>query len=92
MPRFHFHLTDGQSHRDDEGADLPDPEAARAYALRYLCDVLEGSQTSVWESGGVRLDVADESGLTLFELYVVAVDAPAAGLRADLISSEPKQP
>jgi hypothetical protein len=93
MPRYHFHVEDGQSYRDDKGAELADSEAARAYALRYFGHMLESSRCSVWDGNDVRMEVADESGLVLFALYLVGIDSPAAmGRDPDLISAEPMNP
>ena len=40
MPRYFFDTDDGdQSHRDDEGHDLPDVQAARVAALDVLPDM-----------------------------------------------------
>lgn len=39
MPRFYFHLHDDLDAPDDCGADLPDLEAARAYAIANARDV-----------------------------------------------------
>jgi hypothetical protein len=91
MPRFHFHLEDGATHSDEQGVELADVEAARAYAQHYLADALNGSECSVWRSDGVRMEVADEAGLTLFGLYLVAVESPAALGRRDpgLIAAVP---
>jgi hypothetical protein len=94
MPRYHFHVEDGLHHWDDEGAELPDTEAARAYALRYFGNMLECSLCSVWDGNDVRMEVADESGLVLFALYLVGIDSPAAmnPCDPDMISAEPINP
>ncbi|HEX8225015.1 MAG TPA: hypothetical protein VF605_14445 [Allosphingosinicella sp.] len=94
MPRFHFHVEDGRSYSDDEGAELADAAAARAYALRYFGHMLESSQVSVWNGNDLRMEVADESGLVLFSLYLVGIDSPAAtgGLDPAMISAEPMNP
>ena len=40
MPRYFFDTDDGdRSHRDDDGLDLPHPEAARRAALDALPDM-----------------------------------------------------
>jgi hypothetical protein len=93
MPLFHFHVEDGQSFKDDHGAELADTAAARAYALRYFGQMLEGAHCSVWEGNEVRMEVADEAGLILFSLYLVGVDAPAMrGRDPDMISARPINP
>jgi hypothetical protein len=41
MPRYYFSLTSGG--RDDEGADLPDDDAARHEAILVACDFARNS-------------------------------------------------
>jgi hypothetical protein len=94
MPLFRFHVEDGQSYQDDQGAELPDTQAARAYALRYFGNMLESAHCSVWDGNEVRMEVADESGLILFALYLIGIDSPAAmaGRDPDMISAQPINP
>ena len=40
MPRFYFHLHGGMDIVDSEGAELPDPDAARRYAHEAACDLM----------------------------------------------------
>jgi len=62
MPRYFFHLYDTMAVVDEEGTELPDPEAARAKALRdartmACAEVLEGRLTL-----SHRIEVADCRG------------------------------
>jgi hypothetical protein len=79
MPRFHFHLEDGSSHEDDEGIELPDVEVAKAHAVRYFADVIKTPPSTFWSGDGWKLQVADESGLTLFSLHFMGFESPALG-------------
>lgn len=43
MPRYYFHLWDGQDLRDEEGVFLLDAETAKARAFVYARDMAVGS-------------------------------------------------
>lgn len=77
MPRFYFHLDDGNLTPDVEGIELPDLASARAYATRFLGELLQGEADRFWVGGQWTLTVSDASGLSLFSLYCGAIDAPA---------------
>lgn len=63
MPKFFFHVRDDMDVPDDEGAELPDVDAARDYAARsarvLMCETLR-------QDGRITLhhqiDVEDEAG------------------------------
>lgn len=76
MPRYHFHLDDGRSFRDEEGADFDRPEAARAEALRYLAHALLDQAAGDWPEAGWRLTVTDETGREWLELQVWSDEQP----------------
>ena len=78
MPRYYFHLRDGSEHLDREGAFLPNTEAARTQAAVYLGEILRNGCDSIWNGEDWRLNVVDESGLVLFVIHIVAVEAAAA--------------
>jgi hypothetical protein len=79
MPKFHFHL-DGE--RDEQGLNLPDLAAAKCEALefasRHICD----AANAFWDREEWLLSVADESGLTLFQLHIIGTEAAATSRRA----------
>ena len=79
MPRYYFHLRDDLSADDEEGLDLPSPDAARARAEAFARALIAAS---VLERGLInlahRIDVANEEGrdvLTVTFGDVVAVDS-----------------
>jgi hypothetical protein len=78
MPRFFFTLDDGGAMRGAEGADLPTIEAVRAEAIRFLGHALADQPDAFWSRGEWKLTVADDGGLTLFMVEVIASEAPAA--------------
>ena len=63
MPRFYFNLRNDLSVDDEEGMELPDVEAARALAAKYVLDM---AAASVLEQGKInlshRIEVTDERG------------------------------
>ncbi len=63
MPRFFFHIADGDRFPDEEGAILPDVTAARKLALvgaREIVadDLKQGKNLSLND----RIEIQDESG------------------------------
>jgi hypothetical protein len=69
VPRYYFHVRNDIDADDDEGVELADDAAARAYArnaARHL--ICHG----IHEHGGVNLDhhidVAGEEGIPLFQV------------------------
>lgn len=66
MSRYYFHLRNDLSVGDEEGAELPNLEAARARAEEYAIDM---SAASVLEHHKInlhhRIEVADEAGQTV---------------------------
>ena len=68
MPRYFFHLPDEDLVCDEDGIELPDPEAARRAAIAGLrsivCDEVKKGRLRL----SARLDVDDEAGARLFSL------------------------
>lgn len=69
MSIYHFNLFNSVTVPDDQGTDLPDLDAARAYALSNIrhiaaADVLEGQLDL-----GHRIEIADDAGTILLTLY-----------------------
>lgn len=74
MPRFYFHIRNGDAFedRDPDGEDLFDLEDARAEALQVARDFLED-----WPHAdlGMAIEVVDETGRTVLTVpLAVAVD------------------
>lgn len=69
MPRYYFHLRNGAGFvEDEEGRDLPDPEAARSEALKgvrsILCEDVLGGVVDLRGS----LEVVDQDGVRILLL------------------------
>ena len=89
MPRYFFHLIEGD-HRvpDEEGATLDGPEAARRFALTGAQSIIsEGAKQGLIDLDG-RMEVTDGTGEPVLEVrFDEAVrfkPAPARGGRLQL--------
>jgi hypothetical protein len=76
--RFFFHAEDGQVIPDKTGTDLPGTEAARVEAVKIAAQLLERSPEEFWKDRTLRVICADDGGLTLFSIEVLAVVAAAS--------------
>ena len=78
MPRFYFHVHDGQSVRDAEGTELNDCKHARREAIKLAGQILDNEAAKVELAESWRMDVADETGVTVFRLaFSLRATAPA---------------
>jgi hypothetical protein len=71
MPRYFFHIHDGEDLPDTDGTELPDLETARNEAVRVAGHVLTHIGAKFWdqEHGSEwTLDIADEQGTILAKL------------------------
>lgn len=68
MPRYYFHVEDGQSYTDLQGTELDDLQAARREAVRFAGSLLADQPEQFWGAGEWTMNVADEEGRTLFTL------------------------
>ena len=73
MPTFHFH-TDDQ--RDHDGTELPSLQAAKCEAVKVAGRVICDEADEFWDKAVWTLTVADDRGLTLFQLQIVGIEAP----------------
>lgn len=71
MPRFYFHVRAGRERLDEEGTELPDLQAARREALRFVGDMLTSEPDDFTLSGMWSLDVADFTGATLYRIRLL---------------------
>jgi hypothetical protein len=76
MPRYFFHLADGERQHDLEGTDLKDLAAARQAAVEHAGEFLRDNPDAVWKHGQWRVEVTDEAQKHLFTVITLAVDAP----------------
>jgi hypothetical protein len=91
MPQYFFHIEDGLTGRDDEGTELEDLAVAKCEAVKLAGQMICDSAGEFWGKEEWRMTVSDASGLTLFSLHFVGIEAPAAGARRNpnLISAHP---
>jgi len=62
MPRFFFHLRDGESVEDPDGMFLPDAEMARLEAIRSARDIMAEDVRRGRLSLASLIEVTDEQG------------------------------
>ena len=73
MPRYYFHIRDGKDLiRDEEGTELPDPEAAHAEALASARDLAMDEIRAQHRVDGRRIEIASEFGDVIETLPVRA--------------------
>ena len=72
MPRYYFHLEDGQRLLDDTGLDLADIAAVQNEAVRTSAELLRGGHSgTLWNGTPWRMWVTDKpkgEGKTFFTL------------------------
>jgi hypothetical protein len=68
MPRFFFHVADGQDFPDHEGTELADVAAARDQAIMTAGAMLKDRGAAFWGEGEWRMVVVDENGATVCAL------------------------
>jgi hypothetical protein len=73
MPRYFFHVRDGDDLiRDEEGTELPDPQAAKAEAMASARDLAMDEIRSKNRVGGRKIEIVGEFGETIQTLPVRA--------------------
>jgi len=77
MPRYYFHVSDGQRFDDLQGTELPDLAGARKEALRFASGLLTDTKPDLWTGEEWTMRVTDDTDLTLFTLMFVATNAAA---------------
>jgi len=68
VPRYFFHITDGQAFLDNIGTELPSLVEARREALATFGDLVKNREE--WASDEWRIDIAEAEGRTLLTLKV----------------------
>lgn len=76
MPRYYFNVYDGLSSLDVEGTELPDWRAARKAAIRLAGEILKDDADRIDLGEDWRIEVADQTGLVLFQMTFLVVEAP----------------
>jgi hypothetical protein len=71
MPRYYFHLTDGEQVLDNhQGIDLPGNAAARTDAVALARDLKHGSTMGGWDWTGWFVAIVDEQGNKIDEVPI----------------------
>jgi hypothetical protein len=70
MPRYFFNTVDGRRYPDEDGTDLPDLEAVRRKATLTLAELLKERPSVFWDTGRLRLEVADAEGAIVLAIDV----------------------
>ena len=68
MPRYFFHVNDGDDHPDSDGVDFPDFQAAHTDAIRAAAEMVRDLSGRLAMDGDWRMDVADATGRTVLTL------------------------
>jgi hypothetical protein len=76
VPRYHFHIADAETLRDEDGLELANLEMARLEAIKSLGEFLIHQPREVLDSNFLAMTVTDAIGLTLFRLDVMVTQAP----------------
>lgn len=62
MPRYYFHIKDGEDIPDTEGTELPNDEAARTEAVAASAEAIAGLGERFWNGSEWQMNVVDEGG------------------------------
>lgn len=77
MPRYFFHVHDGERLPDYVGSELPNLEAAKKMAVQLSGKLLSERPDVFWNGEEWSLDCCDPTDLVLFTLQFVASMSPA---------------
>ncbi len=77
MPRYFFHVKDGDDYPDLQGTELENDAAARTEAVRFSGQLLSYSPEKFWSGQEWSMRVTDDKDLTLFELMFTATCSAA---------------
>jgi hypothetical protein len=78
MPRYFFHIHDGEDQPDTEGVELPGPAEARAEAVVATGEALKDLEGAFWQAAGVewRMTVTDWQGNSVCVISVTGARPP----------------
>jgi hypothetical protein len=74
MPRYYFHVRDGEAYPDLQGTVLDDLEAAKVEAVRFAGDLLAHNGAKFWDGEHWSMRVVDAMDRPLFEFKFIAVE------------------
>jgi hypothetical protein len=68
MPRYFFHIEEGEDLPDDEGTELTDATTARAQAIMTAGQILKDLGQQVWDGEAWTMTVVDETGVRICQI------------------------
>src|SRR3954469_25315023 len=97
MPRYFFHIIDGNEYPDTEGTVLANPDAARAEAIVVSGEMLKDLGGAFWNNGEWQVRVEDEAGNKVCALTFRLTGGPSTrwhcrGVHNFLQYEKPRQP
>jgi hypothetical protein len=80
LPRYFFHVQDGENLRDTEGTELPNRQAVRTEALRTSGELIRGQKVGAdfWLGAEWSLEVEDGRGRPVLTLWFAGAEHGAA--------------
>ena len=94
MPRFYFNVREGQNlHRDPQGQELPDFEAARKEALHSSREIIAERILHGGSIDSRTIEITDETGVVVDTVQTTEVLIGRNGFRSfadDVTQSAPK--
>lgn len=75
MPRYYFHVQDGEDYRDLQGTLFDTMEEVRLEAVRFAGDLLSHNGAKFWNGEEWSMQVTDAMDRKLFMFKFVAVEA-----------------
>ena len=76
MPRYFFHIYDGEPQLDLEGTELPDIHIAQSQAIRMSGEIMRDLGAKFWDGANWRLEITDAVGRKLFIIHFSAEEVP----------------
>ena len=92
MPRYHFQVRTETHVLIAEAIELRGIDHARLEAARRVGELLKQHAAEIWVDEDWRMDVTDDTGLILFVLHIVAINAAAAPPKRDQGKRPPEIP
>jgi hypothetical protein len=78
MPMFQLVVHDGTPQTDPEPFEAANLKAARSQAVILAGELLRDADGRFWDEGANwRVDVSDATGLVLYSILLVGIEAPA---------------
>lgn len=72
MPRYFFHVHDGEDLTDKEGTVFPDDQAAESEAVVLAGEMLKDLDGDFWKESVWQMEVLDEDGAQVCRLQMTA--------------------